>query len=197
MTAVCPSYEAWRTAYASAVSVPLVLLAPGASGNPASVKPYVAALAADSLEARVIALPKGKAETAVATYRAELGEARTAIIGGQSFGGRVASLLAAEEPRVAGLILLCYPLHPPGRAERWRERTAHWPRITCPVLLLSGDRDPFARIGLLQEAVKLLPHAELHVYPGVGHGLRPVLADALERVRRHVQALAQPVDSGQ
>jgi predicted alpha/beta-hydrolase family hydrolase len=185
------------------VSAPLVLLAPGASGNPASVKPYVAALVADSVEARVIALPKGKAERAVAAYRSAFdsavgstpGATPQAVIGGQSFGGRVASLLAADEPRVAGLILLCYPLHPPGRAERWQERTAHWPRITCPVLLLSGDRDPFARLSLLQEAVRLLPRAELHVYPGVGHGLRPVLGDAVERVRNHVQALAQPVDS--
>jgi predicted alpha/beta-hydrolase family hydrolase len=179
------------------VSAPLVLLAPGASGNPASVHPYVAALVAEGLEARVIALPKGKAGGAVAAYRAELADAPSAIIGGQSFGGRVASLLAAEEPRVAGLVLLCYPLHPPGRPERWQERTAHWPRVTCPVLLLSGDRDPFARISLLQRAVKLLPRAELHVYPGVGHGLRPVLHDALDRVRSHVQASHGPVHSGQ
>jgi predicted alpha/beta-hydrolase family hydrolase len=179
------------------VSTSLVLLAPGASGNPGSVRPYVAALAADGFEARVIALPKGKAERVVSAYRSELAGAEGAIIGGQSFGGRVASLLAAEEPRVAGLVLLCYPLHPPGRVERWQERTAHWPRIGCPVLLLSGDRDPFARIGLLREAVKLLPQAELHVYPDVGHGLRPVLDDARERIRRHVQALARPVHSGQ
>ena len=44
----------------------------------------------------------------------------------------------------AGVVLLCYPLHPPGRSERWDERTAHWERLDCPVLLLSGDRDPFA-----------------------------------------------------
>jgi pimeloyl-ACP methyl ester carboxylesterase len=63
------------------------------------------------------------------------------------------------------------------------------------VLLLSGDADPFARIGLLRDAVKQLPHAELHAYPGVGHGLRPVLDDALERVMDFVRALSGPVHS--
>jgi predicted alpha/beta-hydrolase family hydrolase len=179
------------------VPVRIVLLAPGASGNSASVKPFVAALGTDGLDARVIALPRGDAERAVPAYRAALGEGAGAVIGGQSFGGRVASLLAAEEPDVTGLVLLCYPLHPPGRAERWRDRTAHWPRIACPVLLLSGDRDPFARIGLLREAVGQLADAELHVYPGVGHGLRPVLDDALERVTGFVQSLPRPVHSRQ
>ena len=174
-----------------------MLLAPGASGNPASIKPFAAGLKTAGADARIVALPKGKAERAVPAYRQALPESTGAIIGGQSYGGRVASLLAAEEGGVAGLVLLCYPLHPPGRAERWRERTEHWPRIACPVLLLSGDHDPFARIGLLQEAIGQLPNAELHVYPGVGHGLRPVLTDALDRVMRFVQALPAPVHSPQ
>lgn len=177
------------------MNVRSVLLAPGASGNPASVKPFVDAFAA-KLEARIVALPRGQAERAVPAYRQALDGAREpAVIGGQSFGGRVASLLAAKDDDVAGLVLLCYPLHPPGRAERWQQRTEHWPRIRCPVLLLSGDRDPFARTGLLEEAVKLLPNAELHVYPGVGHGLRTVRDDAIQRVEGFVQALGRPVNS--
>ena len=107
-------------------------------------------------------------------------------IGGHSFGGRVASLLAADDGYGA-LVLLSYPLHPPGGAERWDERTAHWPRIDCPVLLLSGDRDPFARIGLLREAVRRLRSAELIVYPGVGHGIGPVFEEALDRVAAFVK----------
>jgi len=173
-----------------------VLLAPGASGDPASVTPFVNALTAAGNAARLLTLPRGAAERAVPVYREAVADNRGAVIGGQSFGGRVASLLAAEEgSMVAGLILLCYPLHPPGRWERWQERTAHWPWIACPVLLLSGDADPFARIGLLRDAVKQLPHAELHAYPGVGHGLRPVLDDALERVMDFVRALSGPVHS--
>lgn len=108
-------------------------------------------------------------------------------IGGHSFGGRVASLLAADHPYGA-LALLSYPLHPPGASERWDERTAHWPRITCPVLLLSGDRDPFATIGLLHESVKRLRSAELVIYPGLGHGIGPVFDDAMDRVAAFVRA---------
>ena len=112
--------------------------------------------------------------------------AETAI-GGHSFGGRVASLLAAEH-RYGALVLLSYPLHPPGAWARWDERTAHWPRIECPVLLLSGARDPFARIGLLRDAVRRLRSAELVVYPGLGHGIGPVFEDALDRVAEFVHA---------
>jgi hypothetical protein len=79
-------------------------------------------------------------------------------------------------------VLLSYPLHAPGAPERWDERTAHWPRIRCPVLLLSGDRDQFARIELLRTAVKRLPDAELVVYPGVRHGIGPKLEEALDRI---------------
>jgi predicted alpha/beta-hydrolase family hydrolase len=102
-------------------------------------------------------------------------------IGGHSFGGRVASLLAAEH-EYGAVVLLSYPLHAPGAAERWDERTAHWPQIGCPVLLLSGDRDPFARIELLRDAVRRLPSARLIVYPGLGHGIGPVFDEALDEV---------------
>ena len=179
------------------MAAPAIYLAPGASGGLASVDPYLRGMRALGHAATAVALPRGTAERAVPAYRAAVVEDR-ALIGGQSFGGRVASLLAAEDPSaVAGLVLLCYPLHAPGRSERWRERVEHWPRISCPVLLLSGDRDPFARIELLREAVTLLPHADLHVYPGVGHGLRPVKDDALKRIADFARALARPIHSGQ
>ena len=109
------------------------------------------------------------------------------MTGGQSFGGRVATLIAAEDPPAA-LVLFAYPLHAPGRHEAWRERTAHWPRITCPVLLLSGESDPFARIDLLREAVNQLPAATLVTYPGVGHGVGPVLDEALDEVDAFLHA---------
>jgi predicted alpha/beta-hydrolase family hydrolase len=168
-----------------------LLLAPGASGNAAAILPYLAAATAVGWSGSSVSLPRGRSEAAVAAYRRAMPATGLVITGGQSFGGRVASLLAAEEAsRPAGLVLLCYPLHPPGAPQRATERTAHWPRIGCPVLLLSGDRDPFARIDLLRPAVGLLPDAELVLYPGVGHGLRPVLDDALERVRAFLARLA-------
>jgi predicted alpha/beta-hydrolase family hydrolase len=93
----------------------------------------------------------------------------------------VASMVAVEQPPAA-LVLLSYPLHAPGRQSSWEDRTAHWPAIRCPVLLLSGESDPFAEIGLLRTAVGRLADASLVTYPGVGHGVGPVLDDALDRV---------------
>ena len=174
-----------------------IYLAPGASGGMASVEPFLKGMRTLGYITKAVTLPRGAAERAIPAYRAAVTHAG-AIVGGQSFGGRVASLLAAEDPAlVAGLVLICYPLHAPGRSERWRERTEHWPRVTCPVLLLSGDRDPFAHIDLLKEAVVQLPNAELHIYPGVGHGLRPVRDDALERIATFAGALAGPIHSRQ
>ena len=115
-------------------------------------------------------------------YRAAIGPDPGGVAtGGQSFGGRVASLVAAESPPAA-LVLFAYPLHAPGRHEAWVERTAHWPAIRCPVLLLSGESDPFARIDLLRRAVEQLADARLVTYPGVGHGVAPVLEQALDSV---------------
>jgi uncharacterized protein len=105
------------------------------------------------------------------------------VVSGHSFGGRVASLAAAEpDSAYAALVLLSYPLPRPGVPETWAGRVAHWPAIRAPVLLLSGESDPFARIGLLREAVTTLPHAELVTWPRLGHGLRPVLDEAVERI---------------
>ncbi|MDQ2674841.1 MAG: dienelactone hydrolase family protein [Chloroflexota bacterium] len=164
-------------------------LAPGASGNASQLHPHRDRLAVRGFEVELLSLPKGSAERAVPVYRDAVPEATrgTVVIGGQSFGGRVASLIAAEVPPAA-LVLFCYPLHAPGRHEAWRDRTAHWPAISCPVLLLSGEADPFARIDLLRDAVKQLPDAELRTWPGVGHGLRPVLDEAMDLVAGFVRA---------
>lgn len=174
----------------------VLFLAHGASGSAASMRPHVEGLRARGLEAEAVHLPKGKAERAVPAYRAAVPAESGAIVGGHSYGGRVASLLVAAEPGYAGLVLLSYPLHAPGKPEAWRERTSHWPRIACPVLLLSGDRDPFARIELLREAVEQLPRPELVVYPGVRHGIGPRLDDALDRVAAFARSLAETVHSG-
>ena len=162
---------------------PRILLAPGASGSIEQLREHERGLTARGFEVSLVELPRGKAERAVPVYGAAIEAAGEPppIIGGQSFGGRVASLVAAELPPAA-LVLLCYPLHAPGRQPAWDERTAHWPRISCPVLLLSGEADPFADIGLLRRAVTRLPDASLVTYPGVGHGLGRVLDDALDRV---------------
>jgi len=165
-----------------------ILLAPGASGDPKQLAPHGKGLRERGFEVELVTLPKGTAERALPAYRAAIGpEPASLVTGGQSFGGRVASLLAAEDPPAA-LVLFAYPLHAPGRHEAWAERTSHWRRIACPVLLLSGESDPFARIDLLREAVEQLPRATLRTYPGVGHGVGPVLDDALDEVAAFIRS---------
>lgn len=169
-------------------SVRHVYLAPGASGTAASMQPWIDGLARRGFPATPVGLPRGTAERAIPAYRATLAPGRQTVIGGQSFGGRVASLLAADETP-AGLVLLCYPLHRPGHPETAADRTAHWPRIACPVLLLSGESDPFARLELLRAAVRTLANAQLVTYPGIGHGLNRVREDALERIAAWLREL--------
>lgn len=172
-----------HTPYAHRMSSSRILLAPGASGSIERLRPHASGLAKRGMSVQLVELPRGKAERAVPVYGLAL-DAETeghTVIGGQSFGGRVASLLAAERP-VAGLVLLSYPLHAPGRSEAWRERTEHWPRIACPVLLLSGEVDPFAKVDLLREAVEQLADATLVTYPRIGHGLAGMLDAALDEI---------------
>jgi uncharacterized protein len=165
----------------------------GASGTAASMTPFVAGLHARGLDAQAIDLPKRKAEDAVPAFHLVVPSAADVVVGGHSYGGRVASLAAAEpDAPYAGLVLFSYPLHPPGKPERTEARIAHWTTIRCPVLLLSGEADPFARIELLRAAVPLLAEAELVTYPRLGHTLKPVLDDVLDRVARFVGALSSP-----
>ena len=160
-----------------------IFLAPGASGTIERLHPHRDGLDARGLEVELVPLPKGAAERAVPVYRGAVpADARSSVaIGGHSFGGRVASLIAAESPPAA-LVLLSYPLHAPGRQDAWRDRTSHWPEIRCPVLLLGGEADPFARIDLMRTEVEQLSDATLRTWPRLGHGLGPVLDEALDAV---------------
>ena len=63
------------------------------------------------------------------------------VIGGRSMGGRMCSMAVAEGLRVAGVVLIAYPLHPPAKPDKLR--TEHLPEIRVPTLWLCGDRDPF------------------------------------------------------
>jgi uncharacterized protein len=176
-------FEAYNDPYAEPMPATRILLAPGASGGIESLEPHEKGLAAKGLSVVRIALPKGRTERALPVYEQALEseDPSATVIGGHSFGGRVASMLAANRP-VAGLLLLSYPLHAPGRQPTWEERTEHWPRISCPVLLLSGESDPFADVTLMRRAVKRLPRATLVTYPGIGHGLTSVLDEALDAI---------------
>jgi predicted alpha/beta-hydrolase family hydrolase len=93
------------------------------------------------------------------------------FMGGQSYGGRQATMLCAEEPGLAdGLLLTSYPLHPPGKPERLR--VEHFPKLSVPALFVSGTRDPFGSIEEIRQALRLIPaKTELMVAEGVGHDL--------------------------
>ena len=172
-----------------------VFLGHGASGDAASMAPFVDGLRRRDMAADAVDLPKRKAEDAVDSWRAAVPDGPGTVAGGHSYGGRVASLAAAAGAGYRGLVLFSYPLHPPGQPDRTDARIAHWPKIECPVLLLSGESDPFARIELLRAVVDRLPNAELVTYPRLGHGLKPVLDDVLDRVRAFIEALPQSTDT--
>lgn len=93
-------------------------------------------------------------------------------LGGQSYGGRQATLLAADEPElVASLLLFSYPLHPPGQPHRLR--TEHFPRLRVPALFVQGTADPFGSTAELRAAIALIPAAtRLLSIEGAGHDLR-------------------------
>jgi predicted alpha/beta-hydrolase family hydrolase len=155
------------------------------------MRPWIDGLRARGFDARALTLPRRRAEDAVPALVDQVPRDGRLVVGGHSYGGRVASLAAAGPlgGRAVALVCLSYPLHAPGRPDTWRARTERWPSIGCPVLLLSGESDPFARLDLLREAVELLPSATLVTYPRVGHGLRPVMDDALGRVASFLDAV--------
>jgi pimeloyl-ACP methyl ester carboxylesterase len=184
----------YRPAPSSGYSVAMGLrcfLGHGASGTSASMAPFVEGLRARGVNTSAIDLPRRRAEDAVPAFHLVVPSAPDVAVGGQSYGGRVASLAAAEPgaPYVA-LVLFSYPLHPPGAPEKTDARIAHWPSIRCPVLLLSGESDPFARIDLLRASIGRLERAELVTYPRLGHTLKPVLEDVLDRAAAFLRTVA-------
>ena len=92
-------------------------------------------------------------------------------LGGHSYGGRQASILASTHPGLmAALLLLSYPLHPPEKPDQLR--TAHFPLLRTPSLFFQGTKDPFGTENELKEALKLIPgRTELVMMEGEGHDL--------------------------
>ena len=109
-------------------------------------------------------------------------------MGGQSYGGRQASMLAAESPEVAdGLLLLSYPLHAPGKPTQLR--TAHLRKIPVPVLFVHGSRDPFGSFEEMRKAIALIPsRTKLIEVDGVGHDLGKDRAGLAQRIVAEFEA---------
>lgn len=92
----------------------------------------------------------------------------TLVLGGRSMGGRMCSMAVAEGLPAAGLVLLSYPLHPPGKPERLR--TEHLPALEVPCLFVGGTRDAFGTPAEVEAATALIPGPVTHVWlDGAGH----------------------------
>jgi predicted alpha/beta-hydrolase family hydrolase len=92
-------------------------------------------------------------------------------LGGHSYGGRQASMLAAEDPQIArALLLTSYPLHPPGKPAQLRVQ--HFSQLKLPALFVVGTRDPFGTVEELEAARKMIPAAtSVFAVDSVGHDL--------------------------
>jgi len=99
------------------------------------------------------------------------------FIGGKSMGGRIATQVAAADRTapVSGLVLLGYPLHPPGKPDQRRD--AHLPRVDRPMLFVQGSRDAFGTPEELAPIVKALDRAMLHVVDGGDHSFKQTKKD--------------------
>ncbi|MBK9179246.1 MAG: dienelactone hydrolase [Acidimicrobiales bacterium] len=110
------------------------------------------------------------------------------VLGGRSMGGRMCSMAVAEGLPAAGLVLISYPLHPPGRPGRLR--TDHLPAIAVPCLVVSGTRDPFGTPDELRAAFELVGGPVTHVWvEGGRHDLKGAEDEVARAVVEWVAAL--------
>jgi predicted alpha/beta-hydrolase family hydrolase len=125
-----------------------------------------------------------KAERLMDEYRAAVDGVSAGsplFIGGKSMGGRVASMVADDlysRGRIAGLVCLGYPFHPPKQPERLR--TAHLVHLSCPTLIVQGDRDPFGPRAEV-EAMTLSPAISFHWAGDGDHDFGPRGASGFTR----------------
>lgn len=114
-------------------------------------------------------------------------------LGGHSYGGRQASMLAAEDPQIArALLLTSYPLHPPGKPAQLRVQ--HFSQLKLPALFVIGTRDPFGTVEELEAARKKIPApSSVEVVEGAGHdlgyGRKKASSEIPIRVRQAFMAL--------
>jgi predicted alpha/beta-hydrolase family hydrolase len=142
-----------------------------------------------------------RAPRLLAAIREELehvGSDEPLVMGGRSMGGRMCSMIAAQVDEIpaptnlAGLVLISYPLHPPGRPDRLR--VEHFPRINVPTLFISGTKDTFGSPDELTEWTATLPkrakvthlfiEGKGHDLKGADHTIAGAVKDFLDRVIR-------------
>lgn len=113
----------------------------------------------------------GSPKESIAAYASVAGAVREraarVIVGGKSYGGRMASHLVAEGYAADGLVFFGYPLHAPATPDRLRAE--HLRSIAIPMLFLQGTRDAFARLDLIQKVTSELSASVLHLVDGADH----------------------------
>jgi predicted alpha/beta-hydrolase family hydrolase len=110
------------------------------------------------------------------------------VLGGRSMGGRMCSMAVAEGLPAAGLVLISYPLHPPGKPDKLR--IEHLPSLGLPCLFVSGTRDAFGTPAELEAHTASIPGPVTHVWvEGKGHDLRGAEATIATAVQGWVAAL--------
>lgn len=111
------------------------------------------------------------------------------VLGGRSMGGRMCSMAVAEGLPACALVLICYPLHPPGKPDNLR--IAHLPAITVPCLFIHGTRDPFGSPDELTAATAMTPGPVTHAWVDGGrHDLKGADARIASLVKDFVDALS-------
>ncbi len=108
-------------------------------------------------------------------------------VGGRSFGGRMSSMAVAEGLGARALVLVSYPLHPPGKPDQLR--TSHFPDLEVPCLFVSGRRDAFATPAELERETAAIPGAVTVAFVDGDHGLRKAEGEAAAIVADWVSGL--------
>ncbi len=129
-------------------------------------------------------------EAGALAHRSGVAPERVAL-GGRSMGGRMCSMAVAEGLPAAALVLVSYPLHPPGRPDRLR--TEHLPGIAVPCLFVHGTRDPFGSPAELETATATITGPVTHEWvDGGGHELKGADARVARAVATWLRGLKAP-----
>ena len=128
-----------------------------------------------------------RAASAALAQRLSAPASRIAV-GGRSFGGRMCSMAVAEGLDAAALVLVSYPLHPPGKPDTLR--TAHFADLRLPCLFVSGRRDAFAAPDELERETAAIAGPVTLVFVDGDHSLRKSQGDAADAVASWLTGLS-------